>query len=137
MTPIDPQDPLPEPSWLWRRLYVYVVSIAFLVLISMAVHRMSEVASVNPETGVAALLTVIKWLIAALICVLTYYLVAPSAEQIVKMIQASRLKRTQAECEAHRPPTPSAAAPPASRPTRQLPTDPAPTNEPPEDAPWH
>lgn len=130
MSHIDPQDPLPEPTWLWRRLYVFAVSIAFLALIALAAHTLSQIAALHPETGIRALLTVIKWLIAALICVLTYYLVAPSAEQIVKMIQAARIKRTEVECAAHPPPTPSAPEPAPRR------DETAWTTEPPEDTPW-
>lgn len=130
MSQIDPQDPLPEPTWLWRRLYVFAVSIAFLALISLAAHSLSQIAALHPETGIRALLEVIKWLIAALVCVLTYYLVAPSAEQIVKMIQASRIKRTEVECAVHHPQTPSAPEPAPRRVEAEG------TTEPPEETPW-
>lgn len=124
MAEIDPQDPLPEPTWLWRRLYVYAVTIVILALVWIGVHKLAEVASLEPREGIIALLRVIQWLIAALICVITYYLVAPSAEQIVKMIQAARLQRTKVEAEKPKP------APEQRRePRADLP-------EPPEDAPW-
>lgn len=118
MPKIDPQDPLPEPTWLWRRVYVYGVSIVFLALVSVAVDRLSKIAIDVPGQGVDALLSVIQWLLAALICVITYYLVAPSAEQIVKMIQAARLRRA----EGPKPPTPPAPS--------------EGTEEPPKEAKW-
>lgn len=130
MSHVDPQDPLPEPSWLWRRIYVFVVSIVFLALITLAAHSLAELSEAQPETGIRALLKVIKWLIVALVIVLTYYLVAPSAEQIVKMIQASRIKRTEVECAAHHPPTPSAPEPAPHRVEAEW------TTEPPEETPW-
>lgn len=128
MNEIDPQDPLPEPTWLWRRLYVYAVSIVFLALIWVGVHRLAEAAMLEPSRGIGALLSAVQWLIAALICLITYYLVAPSAEQIVKMIQAARIKRREIDAEQPKaPPEPPQQGGSGRRGER---------NEPPEDAPW-
>lgn len=127
MHEIDPQDPLPEPTWLWRRLYVYAVTIVILALVWVGVHQLAEVASMEPQQGIAALLRAVQWLIAALICVITYYLVAPSAEQIVKMIQAARLQRTKIDADKPRP----QPEPPSQDDSAQAKKDP------PEEAPWH
>lgn len=129
MSEIDPQDPLPEPTWLWRRLFVYAVSIVFLVLIWVGVHRLAEAAMLEPSRGIGALLSAVQWLIAALICVITYYLVAPSAEQIVKMIQAARLQRTRIDAEQPKaPPEPPRQGSSSRRPPHE--------QEPPENPPW-
>lgn len=126
MAEIDPQDPLPEPTWLWRRLYVYAVTIVILALVWIGVHKLAEIAALEPREGIVSLLRVIQWLIAALICVITYYLVAPSAEQIVKMIQAARLQRTKIDADkAPQPPAPPRQGSGERR-----------RHEPPEDPPW-
>lgn len=142
---VDPQDPLPEPTWGWRRFYVYVVTVVILVLVWLGVTRLAEAAMMDPSLGIAALLDAVKWLIASLICVITYYLIAPSAEQIVKMIQAARIKRVTVEAEkdvatssvAQDAATAQAqldlGTSPSATPPKVAPT---PKREPPENAPW-
>jgi hypothetical protein len=128
----DPQDPLPEPTWLWRRLYVYAVSIVFMVLIWVSVHQLAEAAMMEPSRGIGALLSALKWLILTLTCVITYYLVAPSAEQIVKMIQAARIIRTSMS---EKPPSaPIPEYPPSGGSGAKEPA--VAKREPPENAPW-
>jgi hypothetical protein len=106
MSYIDPQDPLPEPTWLWRRIFVYGVAAAVLALIWVGVQHLAEVSALEPLRGVEALLTTLQWLIGALVCVVTYYLVAPSAEQIVKMVQAASIHRARLNADSSDSDTP-------------------------------
>lgn len=88
---VDLQDPLPESSWFWRRVFVYVVTAAVLWMLWGAIERLSAVAMISPEKGVPALLTLCKWLLVQTILMATYYMVAPSAEQIIKMLKTAAL----------------------------------------------
>lgn len=87
LTQADVQDPLPEGNWIWRRAYTYALTIATLALIWFGVDalwKLREGASLHDITQR------LIWLLAA---VLTYYMVAPSAEQITRMIQSARIIR--------------------------------------------
>jgi hypothetical protein len=84
----DPHDPLPESTFLWRRLTTWVVCVALLVLIYvnvLSLAAMQESAGIVKVTG---------WLCLLLWIALTYYMVAPSAEQITKVIQLARIWRS-------------------------------------------
>ena len=48
----------------------------------------------QPELGITALLTLCKWLIGMVGLMVTYYMVAPSAEQITKMFKTAALLRS-------------------------------------------
>lgn len=84
MSVIDPQDPLPEGKWIWRRLFIWLLTIAACACIWWIVPRIN---------GQAELVDVIKWLIGAIIILATYYLIAPSAEHIVRLVQGGRSAR--------------------------------------------
>lgn len=89
----DIQDPLPESTWRWRRAFVYVVTLFIAGQTHRAVGRLADIAVVKPDIGVPAFVDLIHWLLFTLILMVTYYLVAPSAEQITKMIQTARSLR--------------------------------------------
>lgn len=78
---LDAQDPLPESGFLYRRVTVWVVSITILALLWFNVHALRAL-----EHG-DGLVEISKWLIVLLALILTYYLIAPSAEHIVRMVQ--------------------------------------------------
>lgn len=92
-TTVDLQDPLPESSWLWRRIFVYAVTAAVLWMLWGAIIQLGNVALVEPRLGVPALLSLCKWIIGMTALMATYYMVAPSAEQIVKMLKTAALLR--------------------------------------------
>jgi hypothetical protein len=69
----NPQDPLPEPSWFWRRWFIITVTLALFVLRFFAI-RMP--AAQKDVAGLDALIGLV------IVC----YLVAPSAEQAIKML---------------------------------------------------
>lgn len=82
---IDVQDPLPETNWFWRRVYTFVlslVSVAFIWYGLEALYDMKQADSIYRVT---------RYMIGVHVLLITYYMVAPSAEQIVKLIQAAKL----------------------------------------------
>lgn len=104
--PPDAQDPLPEANWLWRRVFTFVATAAiFGILIGLAIatnrivgnvvgriDTMSAVAVAEiAKQALVAILAMFKLMFWALMVTITYYMVAPSAEQITKMIQTAGL----------------------------------------------
>lgn len=102
----DPQDPLPEANWLWRRVFTFVaLACAFGILIGLGyatnrivgniVGRLDSMDAANVTQITIAALDVLRemfkmmWI--TVLVVVTYYMVAPSAEQITKVIQTARL----------------------------------------------
>lgn len=84
---VDVQDPLPENNWFWRRTYVFIMSILSLAFIwygveaLYALNRGEEIYQVT------------RYMIGICAMLILFYMVAPSAEQIVKLIQAARILR--------------------------------------------
>jgi hypothetical protein len=92
----DPQDPLPESNWKWRRWYVFgstvLCSIGILIVLLM-LYRIAKVDLAGRQ-GVQTTLSTIEalyglgwWLILLTLVDRVLYLIAPSAEQATKMIQ--------------------------------------------------
>lgn len=84
-TAVDVQDPLPESNWFWRRAYSFGMSLLLLgatayVLIGL---RDAQDADGLLEMGMRQL-----WILAG---VITFYMIAPSAEQIARIIQSARI----------------------------------------------
>ncbi len=103
---IDAQDPLPESNWLWRRVLTFLAIIVIFALMTglgYAVHRIvggvidridTMSAPAVAEITIRALGVIERmfgWMYWSLLVVVTYYMVAPSAEQIAKMISAVSL----------------------------------------------
>lgn len=84
----DPQDPLPESNWLWRRLLVFLV-LAFIgwqqLMVGNRIARWGDAGAHGD--AIDALLTMTRWHIGTLAIVLVLYLIAPSAEQFAKIVQ--------------------------------------------------
>lgn len=87
----DVQDPLPEANWLWRRVFCFAVTAVLLFFMWGAVDRIGKVAVVLPVQGIPALVTFSKWTIGFAGLVVTYYLLAPSAEQLTKLVKTASL----------------------------------------------
>jgi hypothetical protein len=92
----DPQDPLPEGKWLYRRLFTWTLTLICCGLLWFIVQQLR---------GDVALVEVAKWLIGLIGILATFYLIAPSAEQLAKIVQAGRIFR--ATHESPPPPPPS------------------------------
>lgn len=78
------QDPLPEGKFFYRRIFSYVLSGLFILLLAYVILRIDN----NDDLRRVAL-----YLCVLLFVVITYYMVAPSAEHVVKMVQAARIFR--------------------------------------------
>lgn len=103
---VDIQDPLPEANWLWRRVFTFVViGLAFTVAIGLAialnrivgnvVGRIDTMDAINvAQITVVAIKTILQMfqmMFWTVIVVVLFYMIAPSAEQITKMIQTAGL----------------------------------------------
>jgi hypothetical protein len=103
---VDMQDPLPESNWLWRRVLTFVAIVFIFALMTglgYAVHRIvggvieridGMSAPAVADITIRALGVIERmfgWMYWSLLVVVTYYMVAPSAEQIAKMISAVAL----------------------------------------------
>lgn len=84
---VDVQDPLPEQDWTWRRTYTYALTLTSCIGVGYALHTLHDLRDANAVYGIA------KWMLGIIAMLATYYMVAPSAEQIVKLIQAAKLLR--------------------------------------------
>jgi hypothetical protein len=79
-------DPLPESSWFWRRVLVFGLCTIGVIGIWIMVQTMVNLASNQPTLIVGAFVKIIGWLLVLVWFAMTYYLIAPSAEQVVKMV---------------------------------------------------
>ncbi len=77
-----PNPNLAEGRWLWRRLYVFAVSLGVWTLVWRAVG----------DAPAADQLAIVRGLVALQALVLTLYLVAPTAQQIVELLARLRLR---------------------------------------------
>ena len=76
----NPQDPLPEIKTPWRRAYSYATTLITLGLVGYIVARL---------TAAEQLAEIAFWLICLNALIATYYMIAPSAEEIVRTIKAA------------------------------------------------
>jgi hypothetical protein len=105
----DPQDPLPEGNWTWRRIFTFVVAgctFAILVglgyavnrIVSNIVERIDTIDAVNlakiTVVALNVLLAMFKMMFYVVIVNMILYIVAPSAEQITKMIKTASLLKS-------------------------------------------
>lgn len=84
---IDPQNPLPEPSFFWRRVIACSVAAFALVMAWWTAGRLYELQDAQRLYDLTRLVLMGAGLI------LTYYFVAPSAAELTSMIQTARLQR--------------------------------------------
>jgi hypothetical protein len=83
---VDPQDPLPESNWFWRRVFIFLLTWTLLAGVYWYVDTLADAALLLNETAISGLISLLKlalWIVAGLI---TLYLIAPSAEQAGKWI---------------------------------------------------
>lgn len=103
---LDVQDPLPESNWMWRRTFSFLATlIVFGLLIGLivATHRLvnttidridtmqAEQVALIAKQALTVILEMFRLMFWALMVVVTYYMVAPSAEQITKILQTAGL----------------------------------------------
>lgn len=93
----DPQNPLPEASFLWRRLLTFMVVIVALGLTWHAAEALHDLGSYG------GLLELAKWTLGFAALIATYYYVAPSAAELTKLVQTARLLRPRIKNEPEKP----------------------------------
>ena len=89
-TGIDQQDPLPETNWFWRRVFTFafaLISVAFIWYGLEALWALKDGDHIYSLT---------RYMIGVHVILILFYMVAPSAEQIVKLIQSARIIRESA-----------------------------------------
>lgn len=84
---VDVQDPLPETNWLWRRLFTFIFTLISIVLITYALQALYDLRDADKIYRMG------RYMIGVHVLLITYYMLAPSAEQMVKLIQSARLIR--------------------------------------------
>lgn len=84
---VDPQNPLPEPSFFWRRVLAIIVTVAVLL---MTWHNLEALHDLKDARDLLALS---KWVLALDALVLTYYFIAPSAAELTAMVQSAKIIR--------------------------------------------
>ena len=73
---------LAEGRWLWRRLYVFIVSFGLWTLLAFSVRRSDPGQLPQIAEGLMGLLAL----------VLVLYLVAPTAQQILELLANLKLR---------------------------------------------
>lgn len=84
---IDPQDPLPETNWFWRRVYTFALSLISVAFIWYGLE------SLNAMQQPQHVFSITRYMVGVHVLLITFYMLAPSAEQIVKLVQAAKLLR--------------------------------------------
>jgi hypothetical protein len=82
---IDPQNPLPEGSFMWRRLFAAAISANALVFVWFAAAWLVGGQQWDQLYGLTKLMIYGAGLI------LTYYFIAPSAAELTNMIQSASI----------------------------------------------
>lgn len=85
---LDVQDPLPETNWFWRRVYTFALS---LISVSFIWYGLEALWGLHDAENIYR---VTRYMIGVHVMLITYYMVAPSAEQIIKIIQSARIIRS-------------------------------------------
>lgn len=89
--PLDPKiqrNELPESTWVYRRVLTFGFAISFLLVTLLASVFIARLGMAHPaaaSTAIRSLTDVIVALAVVTGLLLTYYLVAPSGEQVAKM----------------------------------------------------
>lgn len=84
---VDVQDPLPETDWFWRRLYTFLFTLLSVAFIWYGLASLQQLGQAE------MIYRVTRYMIGVHVMLITYYMVAPSAEQIIKIIQSAKIIR--------------------------------------------
>ena len=84
---VDVQDPLPETDWFWRRLFTFIFTLLSVAFIWYGLASLQQLGEAD------AIYRVTRYMIGVHVMLITYYMVAPSAEQIIKIIQSAKIIR--------------------------------------------
>lgn len=94
--PADPQDPLPESNWIPRRWSSFAVCLGGAILIGLVIRILWLIAHGTAEPRVLipivnALSSIAGLMVLVIVIDRILLMVAPSAEQAIKMIQTAGL----------------------------------------------
>jgi hypothetical protein len=95
--PADQQDPLPEGSFFYRRIFTYVVTLLLLAILGWIVWGLTDALAeiVKGDADATATVEVLRDIAFYSICfaawLATTYVIAPSGEQVVKMVQSAKI----------------------------------------------
>lgn len=81
---IDPQDPLPEGRWIYRRIFIWAIVMASCAGIGWIIYQTDDPATLG---------NIAKLLVGLIALLSTYYLIAPSAEHIVRLVQGAAVRK--------------------------------------------
>lgn len=88
--------PIPEPSWFWRRIYVYAATVAFAAHVYWTSMRTTDPATlrmvIRNDQGLIVLFALL-------------YVAGASTEAIARVIAAVRTHRTESVTETTKDPT--------------------------------
>lgn len=110
----DLQDPLPENSFRWRRWFTWVSCMLHMAAMAWIILKIDEPEALK-ELGL--------WIIGLNAFFASLYMIAPSAVDLAKIVQASRLFRAQPDLAPHQSRAPTARYDPAGRYTPDDPED--------------
>jgi hypothetical protein len=137
---VDVQDPLPESNWFYRRVYIYILTLIAIWFVWFAFDSLWQMRHADHLHDLG------WWMVILLLTFATYYMVAPSAEQIVRIVQAARIlklggtttKESSAETAQGRATTrtTTTGAPATVEPVAPSGGAPRGIDDTPEDAPW-
>jgi hypothetical protein len=82
---VDVQDPLPETNWFWRRVYTFALSLISVAFIWFGLEALNSMR--QPDL----VYSITRYMIGVHVLLITFYMLAPSAEQMVKLIQSAKL----------------------------------------------
>jgi hypothetical protein len=127
----DPQDPLPESNWTWRRwssIGVAVLGLILTAIVILSLRRIGQ-ADTTAEVRLAvveALASVAAWSLALVAFDRVLLMVAPSAEQVIRGFQvvAATVRGVTFRTETRTRATPGAAETTTTS-TAEAPVDPA------------
>lgn len=93
---LDPQDPLPESNWKWRRIFIFAASVLEAIALGFVLWMLYRLATLTlgddhqdnqtVRNSIEALYNLGFWLIILCLADRVLYLIAPSAEQATKML---------------------------------------------------
>jgi hypothetical protein len=83
----DPQDPLPESRWTWRRLFAWSTNLATLAGVAWIIHQLGDDPAL---VGIAYALLLLNAFGMAL------YIAGASADHIVRLVQEAKVRRAGA-----------------------------------------
>jgi hypothetical protein len=88
---VEAQDPLPEGNWFYRRIFVGVLTAVLCIGVYFFAVKLAGSESADQTQ---AFLSLAKWTLLLLWFISTYYLVAPSAEQVTRMWQTANVLKS-------------------------------------------